>query len=187
MHTQAEGVAGNANSAMIGNVTDLIEHLSAAIVGMPVSHVWRGHGSALFLEFGRLSALLGKDGGPRLRRDGSPHHPRGEITLMIEWSWRIEDEHSIICGSWSDDELWQPSLDRLVGQVVAGLTTFGRLPEVAVALSGGLYVASFMTAEGDPEWALIDRREQPPVAVHCRSGAVVSENCATGSAISAGA
>ncbi len=160
---------------MIGNVTELIEHLSAATFGMPVSHVWRGYGSALFLEFGRLSARLGKDGSPRLRRDGSPGNPLGEVTLMIEWSWRIEDEHSIICGSWSDEELWQPSFERLVGRVVTGLTTFGRLPEVAVALSGGLYVASFMTANGDPEWALTDRRGQPPVAVHCKSGVLVRE------------
>ncbi len=156
-------------------MTVFVEHLSAATVGMPVSHVWRGYGSALFLEFGKLSARLGKDGSPRLRSDGSSGTPQGEITLMIQWSWRIEDEHSIVCGSWSDDELWQPSFDRLVGQVVTGLTTFGRLPEVSVALSGGLYVASFMTAEGDPECALIDRRGQSPVAVHCKSGVIVEE------------
>ena len=96
-------IASNTNSAMIGNVTDRIKHFSAATFGMPVSHSWRGYGSALFLEFGNLTAQLRNDGSPWLRKDGSALHPNGEVTLMIEWSWRIEDEHSIICGSWSDD------------------------------------------------------------------------------------
>jgi hypothetical protein len=82
MHAQAEAIAGKAKPAMICNVIDLIEHLSAAIVGMPLSHVWRGNGSALFLEFGTLSAQRGKDGSARLRGDGSPSNPLGEVTLM---------------------------------------------------------------------------------------------------------
>jgi hypothetical protein len=82
-------IAGGTNSAMIGKVTDLIGHFSAATFGMPVSHFWRGYGSALFLEFGLLSAQLDKDGSPRLRRDGTSRNPLGEVTLMIEWSWRI--------------------------------------------------------------------------------------------------
>ena len=38
------------------------------------------------------------------------------------------------------------------------MALFGRLPEVSVALENGLFLASFMTAEGDPGWALADRR-----------------------------
>lgn len=38
------------------------------LVGMPVSHVWQGHGSALFLEPGELA--------PRVRLDGSLGDPR---------------------------------------------------------------------------------------------------------------
>ena len=112
---------------MIGNVTDLIEHFSAATSGLPVSHVWRGYGSALFLEFGKLKAQLRKDGS-RGCEDGTPSHPDGEVTLMIEWSWRIEDEHSIICGSWSSEELWQPSFDRLVGRAVIGQQRLAACP-----------------------------------------------------------
>ena len=78
-------------------MTDWIEHFRAAAYGLVLAHVWRGHGSALFVELGALT--------PRLRRDGSPGEPKGEIGLMIEWSWRIEDARSIICGSWSDEDL----------------------------------------------------------------------------------
>ena len=33
-----------------------------ALTGLPVSHVWRGHGSALFVEFGRLQSQTRRDG-----------------------------------------------------------------------------------------------------------------------------
>jgi hypothetical protein len=144
-----------------------IEDFQAAARGMIVSHVWRGYGSALFLEFGELT--------PSYRRDGSIGQPTGELELAIEWSWRIEDERSILCGSWSEEELWRPTFDRLVGREVVGLSLFGRLPEVLASLSGPLYVASFMTAEGDPEWTLFDRRTPEVVSLTCRSGLLCLE------------
>jgi len=129
---------------------------------MKVSHVWRGHGSALFLELGDLTQMR--------RRDGTPGNPQGQIELMIQWSWRIEEEQSIVCGSFSNEELWPPAFDRLLGREVLNVSTFGRLPEVALSLAGELHVVSFMTAEGDPAWTLFDRRTPKTVALHCRSG-----------------
>jgi len=121
-----------------------------ALIGLPLSHVWRGYGSAIFLEFGRLT--------PRTRRSGEAGNPKGELGLMIEWSWRIENTASILCGSWSEEHLWEPTFDLLRNKVVVELSVVGRLPEIVVALTEGLYVSSFMTAEGDPQWALSDRR-----------------------------
>ena len=121
-----------------------------ALIGLPLSHFWRGHGSAIFLEFGRLT--------PTTRRTGVIGNPRGELGLMVEWSWRIENRTSILCGSWSDEHLWEPTFDLLRNRVVVDLSVVGRLPEVTVALAEDRYVSSFMTAEGDPSWALFDRR-----------------------------
>ena len=121
----------------------------ADLVGLPVSHVWRGHGSALFLEFGDLTPST------RIRRDGSTGPPTGEITLMIEWSWRIEKPRSILGGSWSDERKWPGMFSKVQGGWVVGAKTFGALPEIEVSLSNGLRVVSFMTAEGQPEWSLI--------------------------------
>jgi hypothetical protein len=121
-----------------------------ALIGLPLSHLWRGHGSAIFLEFGHLT--------PRTRRSGEAGNPRGEFGLMIEWSWRIENKASILCGSWSDEHLWEPTFDLLRNRAVVDLSIVGRLPEVVVALTEDHYVSSFMTAEGDPSWALFDRR-----------------------------
>jgi hypothetical protein len=123
-----------------------------ALVGLPLSRLWRGYGSAIFLQFGRLT--------PRTRRSGGPGNPTGELELMIQWSWRIESAVSILCGSWSEEHLWEPSFDLLRNKVVVELSAVGRLPEIVVALTEGLYVSSFMTAEGDPQWSLFDRRER---------------------------
>jgi hypothetical protein len=144
-----------------------IEHFRTAACGLAVAHVWRGHGSALFIELGALT--------PTTRRDGSPGQPEGKIGLMIEWSWRIEDERSIACGSSSDEDLWPPAFAGLVGRMVEDLSTFGRPPEVVLSLEGDLRVASFMTAEGDPAWTLFDRRSSRTIAVCCRAGMMSAE------------
>ena len=121
-----------------------------ALVGLPLSHLWRGHGSTICLEFGRLISLH--------RRSGEAANPVGELGLMIQWSWRIENASSILCGSWSEESLWATTFDLLRNREVIELSTIGRLPEIVVALRGSLYVASFMTAEGNPDWSLFDRR-----------------------------
>lgn len=121
------------------------------LIGLPLNHIWRGHGSALFLEFGALS--------PVHKRDGSVGNSQGLWSLMIEWSWRIEDAASIRCGSWSDETLWEPTFSTLLGREVLHVRTFGRLPEIDVGLSNGMSVLSFMTAEGSPDWTLFDRRK----------------------------
>jgi hypothetical protein len=57
------------------------ELFSSPLIGLPVSRVWQGYGSAIFVEFGKLHSTLA--------RDGRPGSLRGEWTLFIEWSWRI--------------------------------------------------------------------------------------------------
>ena len=148
----------------------LVYPFQQALIGLPVSHVWRGHGSALFIEFGKLQPPA------RTRRDGTPGESSGELGLMIEWSWRIESGGSILCGSWSDEERWEPTFKQMIGRNVVGLTTFGRLPEIEVALFGDMHVASFMTADGDPAWALFDRRDERLVTLASELGALVIEN-----------
>jgi hypothetical protein len=65
-----------------------------------MARVWLGYSSALFVGLGMLR--------PRVHRDDSRCDPNGEIGLMIEWSWWIEDEWSIACGKWSDKDLRSP-------------------------------------------------------------------------------
>jgi hypothetical protein len=135
---------------MFENEEDKFDKFIRPLLGMPVSHFWRGYGSAIFLEFGKLS--------DRTRANGRKgNNPCGEWTLMIQWSWRLEGKRRIWCGSWSDDEKWPSLLGRLVGVNVSDIVLFGRLPEVSVAFSNGLHLLSLMTADGDPSWGLTKR------------------------------
>jgi hypothetical protein len=115
-----------------------------------VSHVWRGHGSALFLEFGGLLE--------QRSRSGRRLAPQGELSLMIEWSWRIESGRAILGGSWSAPRRWPKLFRRLVGSCVRSARVFGPLPEIAVSLTNGLRVVSFMTADGQPSWTILANR-----------------------------
>ncbi|MGJ4907313.1 hypothetical protein [Bradyrhizobium sp. HKCCYLS2033] len=143
---------------------DLLRTFRDPLIGLPLSHVWRGAGSAIFLEFGHLTG--------RTRRDGTLGNPEGEFGLMIEWSWRIEDNSSILCGSWSEESLWAATFDHIRNKTVVEFSVVGRLPEIAVGLSDELYVTSFMTAEGDPAWVLFDRREDVVRTLGVRQGRV---------------
>ena len=130
--------------------TRLFKTFTKPLLGLPVSHIWRGAGSAIFLEFGELQDV-GR------YRDNSPAEPEGQFGIMIEWSWRIEGKRKIICGSWSDERLWNRGFDLLLGSNVIQINCFGRLPEISVECSRGAKLVSFMTADGDPAWAIFDR------------------------------
>ena len=124
---------------------------AGTLVGLPISHVWRGYGSAIFIEIGKLS--------PRYRRDGSPGNPDGEVSLGVEWSWRIEDRASIICGSWSEEQRWESALDMLRDARIAQCELLGALPEVVIETQSGIRFLSFSTTSGQPQWHIVDRRD----------------------------
>ena len=109
---------------------------------MPVSNTWRGHGSAIFLELGKI------------RLDPGGGHPHGQASFMIEWSWRVEGPRSIQLGSWSTERRITSGVARLKGLRVREVSVVGRLPELSVGLSGGRWVHSFMTERGLPAWTI---------------------------------
>ena len=134
------------------NPAKAFDAFATTLAGLPISHVWRGYGSAIFIEIGKLV--------PRSRRDGSPGHPEGEVSLGVEWSWRIEDRVSIICGSWSEEERWEPALDLLRNSKIARCGLFGALPEIAISTEASIRFLSFSTTDGQPQWHLVDRRNE---------------------------
>jgi hypothetical protein len=116
--------------------------LARPLIGMPLSHTWQGHGSAIFFEFGKLSDGYYTKG------------QRGEATLMIEWSWRIERPKSILFGSFSSQRKIDNGLPKLEGLDVVDFAICGRLPELVVQLTQGIWIHSFSTVEGQPQWCL---------------------------------
>lgn len=128
------------------------EALAKSLVGQPISHIWRGDGPTIFLEIGKLTSST------RRRRDGSLGNPRGQLTLGVESNWRVEDDHSILCGSRSEEELWPATFQRLQRDRIQACRLLGALPEVELVSEAGLRLLSFSTTTGQPEWYAIDRR-----------------------------
>lgn len=123
------------------------------LLGLPVNRLWRGHGSAIFLELGELkNGVLpnGKSGGLA-----------GQFTVMIEWSWRVEGRRSILCGSWSDEKKWERGFSFIRDKSLVAIETFGNLPEIDLTFSSGAHLLSFMTAENEPAWTIFDKRRTP--------------------------
>ena len=73
--------------------TEQFHLLTRPLIGKPLSKAWQGHGSAVFFEFGKLS--------DKSYPKGPKRREKGEATLMIEWSWRIERPKSILFGDFS--------------------------------------------------------------------------------------
>ena len=142
--------------------TKAFEALAATLSGQRISYLWRGYGSAVFIEFGDLA--------PRTRRDGSPGHPEGQISLGVEWSWRIENDTQILSGSWSEEDLWEPSFAQLRDTQVASVRLVGKLPEIELLTEQGVRFVSFSTTDGQPQWHLVDRRGAPPRWFSVRNG-----------------
>jgi len=82
-HVRYRSIADNADFAeLIAATPSKAFNLAVSLVGKPISHVWRGYGSALFIGFGSLRSIA--------KRDGSSSNPEGDVSLGGEWSWRIE-------------------------------------------------------------------------------------------------
>ena len=135
---------------------------AVSLIGLPITHVWRGYGSAIFIECGNLQSTT--------KRDGSPGNPEGEVSFGVEWSWRIENRTAILCGSWSEEELWEPTLGRLRRSPIARCELFGALPEVAITTEDGTRFVTFSTTDGQPQWHLVDRRDCTPRWFTVRDG-----------------
>lgn len=130
--------------------TQTFDLFCTSLVGLQLRHIWRGYGSAIFLEIGDLTYSL--------RKDGTQSNPKGEIALEAECGWRIEDDRSIICGSWSDDRCQEHACDRLRGCSIKKCELFGILPEVIITTHNRIRFITFSTTEGQPQWGLVDRR-----------------------------
>jgi len=120
----------------------------ALLCGLPVSHVWFGHGSALFLELGALSR-------GRAHRDGSTGNSKGEVTVIADFGWRIERIRSILGGSGDSKKALLSITQKLLGATVLSAQFVGRVPELELQFSNGLWLVTFSHYAGQPTWAVL--------------------------------
>lgn len=91
---------------------------------------------------------------------------------MIQWSWRVEQARSIQFGSWSSNRIMDLRIPLLQKRRLEEISLFGRLPELSVRLSRGLWLSSFMTTDGQPDWTVFLRGD---TWLTVRRGGVVHE------------
>jgi len=109
-----------------------------------ISHLWHGAGSAIFLELGDLTDIGKK-------------HPKGELGISIEWSWRIESSSNILLGTFSEDEEIFNISKLLLGKKLIQTSFFARIKEIQIELSDNTWLSSFSTTDGDPQWSARNR------------------------------
>ncbi len=112
--------------------------------GLEVSLAWKGYGSAIFLELGRLSA-------PRNERG---RHESGEACLSVEWDWRVEGASSVLFGSSNTGPEIEDGIHGLQGSRSDGIAVVGTVPEIAALFSNGKCLRSMAMTSGDPQWGI---------------------------------
>lgn len=120
------------------------EQLVAPLCGLRVSLPWKSYGSAIFLELGQLSAVASRRG----------HHERGEACVALQWDWRFEVGHSVVCGSSNSRPEIEEGLESLTGAVVSSVRVNGKVPELVVQFSTGHCLRSMVMADMDPQWSI---------------------------------
>ena len=124
------------------NLENVVSRLTE-LKGTEVTHAWRGHGSAIFLELGQLTD------------SARSKNASGEQTIAIEWSWRIEDQNSILLGSWDNEKEIDRFSELVMGATIESINFFTTLNEIEISFSNLHRLLSFSTAKGKPEWSII--------------------------------
>jgi hypothetical protein len=119
-------------------------------IGLPVSDVWRGIGSTIFIELGKLHK----------HSNGRKYNSKGvgDISLMFDCGWRLERKDSIVAGS--DDQKLEIAnqIKKLLGRSVKSISFSGRIPEITIEFGNSLCLQSFCCYRSD-DWGIIFRNE----------------------------
>ena len=124
------------------------EDLFPKLIGLPVSHVWFSDYSVVYFELGELTPS------ERTRRDGSPGNPDGEITVYAGFDWRIERARSIVCSRNDSQKRRYSVCESVLGSTVVESSVFGRIPELNIGFSSGLWLVTFGLSRSDPQWSI---------------------------------
>lgn len=101
---------------------DFFNNLTSRITNQTVIGIWRGHGSSVFIEIGDN----------REYTQQKTNNPTGIFTIMIEWSWRIENQTRILSGSFGDSNDWENIFHSINGMKILAINLFGKLPEIII-------------------------------------------------------
>ncbi len=133
--------------------------LIAPLFAQPISRAWKGYGTAIFLEIGKLTQI-----------DALPDQDaKGEFSIYIGWDWRVEDGARVRFGSANTRSEMASGLATLVGLTLSGLAIQGPVPEIVLTLSNGQRLISAAMATDVSEWSI---RLPGPVWITCDEGSI---------------
>lgn len=112
------------------------------LIGLPVGHAWKGYGSAIFLEVGKL------------RSAGHNNRPNGKFCIAIEWDWRVEFGSTVEFGSSNTGTEINRRISNIEGATIESLGVSGEIPELLIGLSTGHRLRTTVMTTGDPEWSI---------------------------------
>ncbi len=120
-----------------------LEIIRKDLIGLPVTLPWKGYGSTIFIELGRLAPFTYK---------GRERHKRGEASISISWDWRVEWGHEILFGSSNSGPKIEEGIQKLSNLTINEINITGTVPELEVKLSGGFILRSMCMCKGETEW-----------------------------------
>jgi hypothetical protein len=112
----------------------------AQLTDMPVSAVWKGYGTTIFLELGNLSLEDQRRG------------PKGEVTIYVSWDWRVEKGNRVVFGSSNSSPKMADGIATLVGLTLNGAKIQGRVPELLIEFSNEARLQSAAMCTNTSEW-----------------------------------
>ncbi len=124
------------------------EDLLHNLIGLPVAHVWFSDYSVVYFELGELTPS------ELIRRDGSLGNPNGEVIVYAGFDWRIERARSIFCSRHDSRKRRYSVCESVLGSTVMESSIFGRIPELNIGFSSGLWLVTFGFYRGNPQWSI---------------------------------
>src|SRR5689334_1233510 len=97
------------------------------LIGLSVSRPWKGHGSALFLEFGQLAS---RPGWQQTRHVG-------EAGIHLGWDWRVEDGVTVLYGSSNSRPEITQGIESLRDTAISRISIAGAVPELSIQFDSG--------------------------------------------------
>ena len=135
------------------------QKLIAPLIGMTISHPWKGYGSTIFLELGALTE--------------GRNNPKGDACITVEDDWRVENDQSIVFGSSESASEISRSLPSIAGLKIRDIFVDGAPPEICVHLTNGNRLRTMAAAPGDPQWSI---RMPDGQWLYCRAGELLLDD-----------
>ncbi len=117
------------------------------LIGKPISHVWFGDYSALYLELGELAP-------GHVRRDGSLGNPIGEVTVYVGFDWRIERKKAAFITSQARPIQYDALIEQFKGAAIVSISLSSSSKELEILFSNSNSLVTQTSDSPDPEWSV---------------------------------